>query len=191
VRYAEVGFYEGAQAPDGDWGTELAQGAAEQTQVHGAHHLRILVRQRAEGAGAQPQLHILAVGNQFGFETEFGERRGDVMDGLIGGDRLGGLLVAAGERLTGLLGHTSGDRAAGRKVAGEDIGEQLETIQMLAAAGGRGMDEPGAPGATPGAGAAAGEAGIDENPEMETHRVGMQTAVRSDLGYIQRGTAAT
>ena len=39
----------------------------------------------------------------------YGEPRGHVMDGLIGGDRLGGLLVPAGERVTGLLGHAGGD----------------------------------------------------------------------------------
>jgi hypothetical protein len=190
VGYAQVRLDEGTQPPGGDRRTELVQGAAQQAQVHRAHHLRILAGQCREGAGPQAQLHVLPVGYQFGLETEFGVHRGHLTECGISGDVSDRLLVAPGERLPGLLGQTGGNRAAGREIAGEDIGEQVEAIRMWAAVTGRGVDEPGTPSATSGIGAAAGESGIGQNPEMETHGVGVQAGVGGDLCHLQCGATA-
>jgi hypothetical protein len=69
-------------------------------------------------------------------EPEFGEHGDHLAHSLVTGDFgewLGRPPVVAGERATGFLGYSSGDRAAGSEVAGEDVGKQLITRLMQGA----------------------------------------------------------
>ena len=88
----------------------------------------------------------------------------DSADCLVGGDsgeRLGRPRVTVGERATSLLGQLAGDSAAGGQVTGEDLGEQLKALWMVAGAVcGRGVDQPGPPQGTGGAGATTRESSI-------------------------------
>lgn len=186
--YAQVRLDERPQRSGRDRRPQPHQGSPDQTQVQRANHVRVFDGQRLKRAGAQPDLHVRTVRNGFRLEAEFGEHRDQVPDRLLGGQAGGLLLVAARERVTGLLGQATGARAAGCEVAGEDVGEQRGTIRTRGVGGG-GVDQPGSPGAAPRVGAATGQPGADQDSQVETYRVGVQAAVRGDLRDIQRAGA--